>query len=140
MAGFQHLCFTVLLVVSVLDQSYCKPQIGGGRTGGYSEIDKNGDDVAKAKTVAVAALNRKVGSPIFGNPPGACQEVEAPVVIKAESQVVAGTNFRLRIRSRCGETRTCAITIFRPLPFQCTEDDPNFDLDCMQDARVQFCT
>jgi len=138
MAGFQHLVFTVLLVVTVLDRSYCKPQVGGGFTGGYSEIDKNGDDVAKAKTVAVALLNQKVGSPTFA-PPNACQEVELLEVIRAESQVVAGTNFRLTIRSRCGETRTCAITIFRPLPFQCPEDDPNYELDCMQDARLQFC-
>merc|ERR1712192_297370 len=98
---------------------------GGGLLGGYRR------EALSAETKKVAAYAMK--SVLSGQPRlhKGCDRLTLLEVLELHRQVVAGTNFRLKLRLRnriapdCSndEVRVCEVVIFRPLPHQCDQRD-----------------
>jgi len=98
---------------------------GGGLLGGYRR------EALSAETKKVAAYAMK--SVLSGQPRlhKGCDRLTLLEVLEVHRQVVAGTNFRLKLRLRnriapdCSndEVRVCEVVIFRPLPHQCDQRD-----------------
>jgi len=98
---------------------------GGGLLGGYRR------EALSAETKKVAAYAMK--SVLSGEPSlhKGCDRLTLLEVLEVHRQVVAGTNFRLKLRLRnriapdCSndEVRVCEVVIFRPLPHTCDQRD-----------------
>jgi len=98
---------------------------GGGVLGGYRR------EALSAETKKVAAYAMK--SALSGEPllHKGCDRLTLLEVLEVNRQVVAGTNFRLKLRLRnriapdCSndEVRVCEVVIFRPLPHMCDRRD-----------------
>jgi len=133
MARYQYVALAALLILSVLDVSRGHPQLpgfSGGLAGGYSPIDDlNRDDVKEATAVTQTYIEEELISSSLAGDSLPCEFGPQTVVTKAESQVVAGTNYRLTVETTCGVTRTCEVVIFKDLPFRCPEGLPN---SCMK--------
>merc|ERR1711936_1195945 len=98
---------------------------GGGLLGGYRR------EALSAETKKVAAYAMKSvlsGEPLLHK---GCDRLTLLEVLEVHRQIVAGTNFRLKLRLRnriapdCSndEVRVCEVVIFRPLPHMCDRRD-----------------
>jgi len=98
---------------------------GGGLLGGYRR------EALSAETKKVAAYAMKSvlsGEPLLHK---GCDRLTLLEVLEVHRQIVAGTNFRLKLRLRnrvapdCSsdEVRVCSVVIFRPLPHACDRRD-----------------
>jgi len=99
--------------------------------GGYSDIDdfENNDSVIKAASKVESHAQTQLQSES-----GSTCTVTNKGITKAQSQVVAGTNFKVELvlSSSCNNgpatERTCTAVIFKPLPFRCNDDSGCMDV------------
>lgn len=90
--------------------------------GGYSSASTKSEDVMKAATFAVAAQQKAVNAKGKSTP----VNLELVKVLSAESQVVAGTNFRLQLRVKVnGEEQKAEAIVWwqpwrKPNPYELT--------------------
>ena len=77
---------------------------------------------------------------------GSCDHVQLLEILDFQRQVVAGTNFKLKLRlrtksgSNCSETeeKVCEnIVVFRPLPFACDKTLNPDNEECLQLNRPE---
>lgn len=123
---FTNLKTTLLSLPSIalfaLAQPIPEAHASGAMPGGYSAASTNEKEVISAAHFAVSAQQKVINANAQTTP----TKLELVKIVKAESQVVAGFNYRLRLKVRINGTEKTADAVVwwqpwrKPNPYQLT--------------------